>query len=161
MAQIRPSNPRARDDSLSDDEREMLEEFVTFKERLIREEEEQRTRERAKIIQAEENARKQQAEDAQREVERKAIEGYKEKQREQEVRSAEKRESFRKELERLGLEPAQLQVVMDSSNLDFQATSDTAIVPEVRPVFSPGDLSSELEQPPSTTSGKSRLTLPW
>lgn len=139
----------------------MLEEFVTFKERLFREEEEQRIRDRAKIIQAEDDARKRQEEDAQREIERKAIEEYKKQEQEQETRSAEKRNNFRNELERLGLESAQIQVVMESTNLDFQAVSGTAFVPEVRPSFAPGELSHELETTPSATSGRSRISLPW
>lgn len=161
MAQDRPRNSKARGAPWSDDEPEMLEEFLTFKERLFREEEEKRIRERAIIIQAEDDAKKRREEDAQREVERKAVEEYKNKQQEQEARSAEKKENFRNELERLGLESAQIQVVMESSNLDFQAASGTATVPEVRPSFSPGELSGELETTPSATSGRSRLSLPW
>ena len=138
-----------------------MEEFLTFKERHFREEEEQRIKERAKTIQAEEDATKRREEEAKREIERKAVEEYKSEQREQEKRSAEKRADFRKELERLGLESAQIQMVMESSNLDFQAASDTAFVPEVRSSFSPGELSGELETTPSAMSGRSRLSLPW
>lgn len=161
MAQNRLRDSRARDAPWPDEEPEILEEFLTFKERLFREEEEQRIRERAIIIQADDDARKRQEEDARREVERKAVEEYKRKQREQETRSAEKRNNFRDELERLDLESAQIEVVMESSNLDFQATSGTAIIPEIRPSFSPKELSDELEATPSATSGRSRLSLPW
>lgn len=157
MAQNRPRNLRPYDD----DEPEMLEEFLTFKERLFREEEEQKIRERAKIIQAEDDAKKQQEEDAKREVERKAVEEYKKQAQEQETRSAEKRNNFRSELERVGLESEQIQLIMESTNLDFQAASGTPIVPEVRPVFSSGELSDELETTPTATSGRSRLNLPW
>ena len=104
MAQYRIRNSKAQDMPWSDDEPEMLEEFLTFKERLVLEEEEKRIRERANIIRAEDNARKQREEDAQREVERRAVEEYKKTQRDQEARAFEKRDHFRKELERLGLE---------------------------------------------------------
>ena len=161
MAQYQIKNSRARDMPWSDDEPEMLEEFLTFKERLFFEEEEKRIRDRAQIIQAEDDARKQKEDDAQREVERKAVEEYKKTQRDQEIRSAEKRDNFRKELERLGLESAQVQLVMDSSNLDFQAASGTAIVPEVQPSASLKDVSSEQEATHSATSGWSRINLPW
>ena len=144
-----------------DEEPDMLEEFLTFKERLILEEEEKRIRERADKMRAEDNARKQKEEDAQREVERKAVEEYKKTQREQEARSAEKRDNFRKELERLGLEPAQIHLVMDSSNLDFQAETGIALVPEVRPSASSKEISGEQETTPSVRSGWSRLNLPW
>ena len=145
----------------SDDEPEMLEEFLTFKERLVLEEEEKRIRERADMIRAEDNARKQREEDAQRQVERKAVEEYKKTQRDQEARSVEKRDNFRKELERLGLESGQIQLVMDSSNLDFQAASGMALVPEVRPSASLREISGEQETTHSATSGWSRLSLPW
>ncbi len=139
----------------------MLEEFLTFKESLFREEEEKRIRERARIIQAEEDARRRKEEDAQREVERKAVEEYKKVQQEQETHSAEKRENFRKELERLGLESSHIQLVLESSNLDFQAASGTALVPEVRPSSFPREITGEQETAPSATSGWSRLNLPW
>ena len=161
MAQHRIRNARPHDMPWSDDEPEMLEEFLTYKERLILEEEEKRIRERADILRAEDNARKQREEDAQREVERKAVEEYKKTQRDQEARSLEKRDHFRKELERLGLESAQIQLVMDSSNLDFQAASGIALVPEVRPSASLREISGEQETTHSTTSGWSRLNLPW
>ena len=119
------------------------------------------TRERARLIQAEDDARKRKEEDAQREVERKAVEEYKKAQKEQEAHSAEKRENFRKELERLKLESAQIQLVMESSNLDFQAASATNFVPEVRPSSSSREISGEQEPTPSATSGWSRLYLPW
>ena len=161
MAQYRSRNPEAHDAPWSDDEPEMLEEFLTFKEKAFREEEEKMIRERARVIKAEDDARKRKEEDTQREVERKAVEEYKRTQKEQEARSAEKRDNFRKELERLGFESAQIQMVMESSNLDFQATSATAFVPEVRPSSSLREISGEQEPTPSATSGLSRLNLPW
>ena len=161
MAQYRTRNSKAQDMPWSDDEPEMLEEFLTFKGRLVLEEEEKRIRERANIIRAEDNARKQREEDAQREVERRAVEEYKKTQRDQEVRAVEKRDNFRKELERLGLESPQIQLVMDSSNLDFQAASGMALIPEVRPSASLREISGEQEMTHSTTSGWSRLNLPW
>ena len=161
MAQYRIRNSRAHDMSWSDDEPEILEEFLTFKEGLILEEEDKRIRERMDIMRAEDNARKQREEDAQREVERKAVEEYKKAQRDQEARSEEKRDSFRKELQRLGFESAQLQLVMDSSNLDFQAASGTALVPEVRPSACLREISGEQETTQPATSGWSRLNLLW
>lgn len=113
------------------------------------------------MIQAEDDAKKRQEEDAQREVGRKAIEEYKKQEQEHETRSAETRNNFRDELERLGLESAQIKLIMESSNLGFQAASGTAFVPEVRPSIAPGELSDELETTPSATSGRSRLSLPW
>ena len=161
MAQYRIRNSRAHDMPWSDDEPEMLEEFLIFKERLILEEDEKKIRERVDIVRAEDNARKQREEDAQREVERKAVEEYKKTRRDQEARSVEKRDNFRKEMERLGFESAQIQLLMDSSNLDFQAASDMALVPEVRPSASLREISGEQETTHSTTSGWSRLNLPW
>lgn len=161
MAQYRSRNLEAHDTPWSDDEPEMLEEFLTFKEKAFREEEEKLIRERARVIQVEDDARKRKEEDTQREVERKGVEEYKKSQEEQEARSAEKRDNFRKELERLGLDSAHIQMVMESSNLDFQAASATAFVPEVRPSSSSREISGEQEPTPSATSGLSRLNLPW
>ena len=49
MAQYRIRNSRAHDIPWSDDEPEMLEDFLTFKERLVLKEEAKRIRERADI----------------------------------------------------------------------------------------------------------------
>ena len=144
MAQNRPSTSKARDTPFSDDEPEMLEDFLSFKEKIHRDAEEEKIKARARIIQAEDDALRRKEEDAQREVERKAVEEYKKNQQEEEKRVSGKREKFRKELERLGLESTHIQVVMESSNLDFQATSGTALAPEVRPSFSRRESSIEL-----------------
>lgn len=144
MAQNRPRTSKARDTPFSDDEPEMLEDFILFKEKNYRDAEEERIKARARTIQAEDEARRRKEEDAQREVERKAVEEYKKNQQEEEKRVAGKRDNFRKELERLGLESTHIQVVMESSNLDFQAASGTALAPEVRP--SPSRRESSIEQ---------------
>ena len=135
MAQNRPRASRARDTPFSDDEPEMLEDFLLFKEKIHRDAEEEKIKARARTIQAEDDARRRKEEDAQREVERKAVEVYKKNQQEEETRVAEKRENFRKELERLGLESTHIKLVMESSHLDFQAATGTALAPEVRPNF--------------------------
>ena len=144
MAQHRRRTSRARDLPFSDDEPEMLEDFLLFKERTYRDAEEERIKARARTIQAEDDARRRKEEVAQRDVERKAVEEYKNNQQEQEKRAAEKRENFRKELERLGFESTQIQVVIESSNLDFQAASGTNLVPEVRPALSRRESSGKL-----------------
>ena len=143
MAQNRPRTSRARDTPFSDDEPEMLEDFLSFKEKTHRDAEEERIKARARTIQAEDDARRRKEEDAQREVERKAVEEYKKNQQEEEKRIAGKRDKFRRELERLGLESTHIQVVMESSNLDFQAVSGTALAPEVRPSLSRRESSTE------------------
>lgn len=143
MAQNRPRTSRARDTAFPDDEPEMLEDFLSFKERIYHDAEDERIKSRAKAIQAEDDARRRKEEDAQREVERKAVEEYKKIQQEQEKRAAGKRDKFRKELERLGIESTQIQKVMESSNLDFQAASGTAFAPEVRPSLSRRESSIE------------------
>ena len=155
MAQNRPRTSRARDTPFSDDEPEMLEDFLSFKEKIHRDAEEKRIKARARIIRAEDDARRRKEEDAQREVERKAVEEYKKNQEEEEKRIAGKRDKFRKELERLGLESTHIQVVMESSNLDFEAASGTALAPEVR-----SDLSrreSSIERAPMVEENDTHL----
>ena len=143
MAQNRPRTSRARDTPFSDDEPEMLEDFLVFKEKIYHDAEEEKIKARARTIQAEDDARRRKEEDAKREVEREAVEEYKKNQQEEEKRAAGKRDKFRKELERLGLESTQIHVVMESSNLDFQAASGTALSPEVRPSLSRRESSIE------------------
>ena len=166
MAQNRPRTSRARDTPFSDDEPEMLEDFLSFKEKIHRDAEEEKIKARARTIQAEDDARRRKEEDAQRELERKAVEDYKKNQEEEEKRIAEKRDKFRKELERLGLESEHIQVVMESSNLDFQASSGTALAPAARPDLSRRDSSIEGapmvegNDTPLTASRWARLRLP-
>ena len=144
----------------------MLEDFLSFKEKTHRDAEEARIKARARTIQAEDDARRRKEEDAQREVERKAVEEYKKNQQEEEKRVAGKRDKFRKELERLGLESTHIQVVMESSNLDFQAASGTGLAPEVRPGLSRRASSIELgptveeNNTPSAASRWARFGLP-
>ena len=145
----------------SDDEPQMLEDFLLYKEKMYHDAEETRIKARARIIQAEDDARRQKEEDAQREVERKAVEEYKKSQQEQEKRAAGKRDNFRRELERLGLESTQIQGVMGSSTLGFEAASGTDLVSEVRPRESSGELVVAVDQDdtPSAASRWSRLRL--
>ena len=138
-----------------------MDQFVIFKDKIDREKDEQRIRQRARIIQAEDDARKRHEEDAQRDIERRAVDEYKKQRQEQETRSAENRETFRNELERLGLETAQIQSLMESANLNFEAAGNTTIVPEVQPSLAPEELSGEPEATPLATSGRSRPNLQW
>ena len=166
MAQNRPRTSRARDLPFSDDEPEMLEDFLLYKERIYRDAEEERIKARARTIQAEDDARRQKEEEARHEVERKAVEEYKKSQQEQEKRAAGNRENFRRELERLGLESAQIQLVMESSNLDFEAASGTDFVPNVRRTHVERESSIEREviveecDPPFAANRWFRFRLP-
>ena len=167
MAQNGPRPSRARAIPFSDDEPEMLEDFLLFKEKIYRDAEEERIKARARTIQAEDDARRQREGDAQREVERKAVEEYKKGQQEQERRAVGRRENFRRELEHLGLESTHIQVVMESSNLDFEAASGTDLIPEVRPTRSRRESSGgsvvagEENDTPFAASRWSRFRLPW
>ena len=94
-----------------DDEPELLEDFVAYQERRIREEEDKKAKELALLLQAEQEAKRKQEEEAKREIEQRAIESYKKEQDELQTRTTESKETFRAELLRLGLQLDQIALV--------------------------------------------------
>ncbi|KAL8797714.1 MAG: hypothetical protein Q9195_000066 [Heterodermia aff. obscurata] len=168
-----PSRGRPHDVYWTDDEPELLEDFVAYQERRIREEEDKKAQERALLLQAEQEAKRKQEEEAKREIEQRAIDSYKKEQDEIQTRTTESKETFRRELLRLGLPPDQIALIIDNSNLDFGGDDPNANVPIVRStrgVTSGGttthtdagstDFTNE-ETAPSRANGRSRKRLPW
>lgn len=139
----------------------MAKKFEDYQEQCLREKENRKTWERAKILQIEDEMKREKEEQIRREIERKAIEQYKKEQEAHNRRAAEKRENFKNELARLGITPEQIETIVESSNLDFQVINNSTIVPDVSPSSPLGQLSSMTQETSSVTSRKSRLRLPW
>lgn len=167
------SRGKSRDAYLMDDEPELLEDFVAYQERRIREEEDKRAQERAVLLQAQQEAKRKQEEEAKREIEQKAIDDYKKEQDELQTRTTESKETFRNELLRLGLQLDQIALIVDNSNLDFGGNRPDANVPIVRSTrgtmsgstithIDAGSTGSTNEETtPSRANGRSRRRLPW
>lgn len=102
-----------------DNEPELLQKFVEFEERHTREEEDRKAKDRAALIQIEEDRKKSAEKKAQEDIEKKAIENYKKEQTELETCNTKRKEDFRKELERLGFSPEQIQSIFESPNVSF------------------------------------------
>lgn len=156
-AQQRDRNPSpeapARDKSWADDDAKLVQEFATFKERCFREEEDERIKKRAAVMQAEEEARRLIEEEAQRHLEQNAVNTYKKQNQESEKRIAERKESFRNELSRIGLEPDQVRLIIENANLSFGEGDNDLTVPSVRP-----GLGSQEPSAPNAASKTSSVT---
>ena len=156
-----------------DDEPELLEDFVAYQERRIREEEDKKAQERALLLQAEQEAKRKQEEEAKREIEQRAIDSYKKEQDELQTRTTESKETFRTELLRLGLPLDQIGLIVDNSNLDFGGNDPNSNVPTVRSTrgttsgskMTHTDAGStedtNEERAPSRAHGRSPRWLPW
>lgn len=170
-AQQRDRNPSpevlAHDKFRVDDEAKLFEEFAIFKERRIQEEEDERIKMRAAVMQAVEEARRKKEEEAQRQVEQNAVSLYKAQNQESERRIAEKKENFRNELSRIGLEPGQVRLIIENANLSFGEADNNLTVPHVRPGLvsqesSASNVTSKTSPVASSSPGvKRRWTPPW
>lgn len=125
-----------------DDESDMIEEFVSFQQQRYEEEENRKAKERAALLRAEEEGRTRLKEEAEREVERRAVEQYKQEQERLRTLTAEKKDTFRSELSKVGLHDDQIQVVLDSPNLDFSGASELTNTSNIRPILMPGPTPS-------------------
>ena len=155
-----------------DDEPELLEGFVAYQERRIREEEDKKAQERALLLQAEQEAKRKQEEEARRKIEQRAIDNYKKEQDELQTRATESKETFRAELLRLGLPLDQIALIIDNPNLDFGGNGPNANVPTVQPKgTTSGSTTTHVdagsteftneETAPSRANGRSRRRLTW
>ena len=124
-----------------DDEPEVLQEFVVYQERRMREEDDRKAMARAALLQAEQDNKTKIEEEARREIEREAVDAYKRKQDELQSRTQERKENFRNELSRLGLQPSQINLIVDDSNLNFGDSGTDAVAPTILPI-APQILSS-------------------
>ena len=131
----RNMSPRAlvREKYRADDEATLYQEFTSFKERRFREEEDERIKKRAAVMQAEQEARIKKEEEAQRELERNAVNTYKKQNQEIERRTVERKRNFQNELSRIGLEPEQIRLIIEQSNLSFGEADNDLMIPNVRP----------------------------
>lgn len=135
-----PSGP-ADDMYWVDDEPEVLQEFVVYQERRMREEEDRKAMARAALLQAEQEKKTKIEEEARREIEREAVDAYKRNQIDMQTRTQERKETFRNELSRLRLQPSQINLIVDDSNLNFGDNGTDATAPTIRPI-DPRNLSS-------------------
>ncbi|CAO1596165.1 hypothetical protein XANCAGTX0491_000019 [Xanthoria calcicola] len=145
-------------------EPEMLQDFVDFKERRVREQEEQELAERAARLLVEQEASKKKAEEERRELEEKILNKHKMDQMEMEARTAQQKRDLRVELEAAGLEQEQINIVLASSQLNYGETTD-------RPMNGFKTSNNNREGTATTTGDdynqisrknkKRRLKLPW
>ncbi|KAI4264430.1 MAG: hypothetical protein L6R42_000455 [Xanthoria sp. 1 TBL-2021] len=153
-------------------EPEMLQEFVDFRERRVREQEEQELAERAARLLVEQEASKKKAEEERRELEEKILNKHKIDQMEMEARTAQQKRDLRVELEAAGLEQEQINIVLASSQLNYGETTDRLNIPADRPMNGFKTSDNNREGTERTTSGddynqisrknkKRRLKLPW
>lgn len=153
-------------------EPEMLQDFVDFKERCVREQEEQELAERAARLLVEQEASKKKAEEERRELEEKILNKHKMDQMEMEARTAQQKRDLRVELEAAGLEQEQINIVLASSQLNYGETTDRLNIPADRPMNGFKTSDNNREETEKTTSGddynqisrknkKRRLKLPW
>ena len=124
-----------------DDEPEVLQEFVVYQERRMREEEDKKATARAALLRADQENKTKIEEEARREIEREAVEAYKRNQNDLQTRTQQRKENFRNELSRLGLQPSQINLIVDDSNLNFGDNGTDATAPTIRPMV-PQILSS-------------------
>ena len=124
-----------------DDEPEVLQEFVVYQERRMREDEDRRAMARAALLQAEQENKTKIEEEARREIEREVVNAYKRNQKDLQTRTQERKENFRNELSRLGLQPSQINLIVDDSNLNFGDNGTDAAAPTIPPI-APRILSS-------------------
>ena len=117
---------------MRDNEPELLQKFVEFEERYTQEEEDRKAKDRAALIQIEEDRKKSAEKKAQEAIEKKAIENYKKEQTELETYNTKRKEDFRKELERLGFSPEQIQSIFESPNISFGVANGSLNFPSIK-----------------------------
>ncbi|KAL9045187.1 MAG: hypothetical protein Q9214_001739 [Letrouitia sp. 1 TL-2023] len=119
-----PKRLASSDFNLTEDNPQLLEEFVAFQEKRYREDEERIATERAAILKAKIEQEKKQEEQVRIELEKKAIEKYKREQQEAQERTARKKEEFKRELSNLGFQSEQITSIVEDTHLDFSNFSN-------------------------------------
>ncbi|KAL8730546.1 MAG: hypothetical protein Q9166_004000 [cf. Caloplaca sp. 2 TL-2023] len=114
-------------------EPEVFQDFVNYQERCMRDEEDKRLRERAALLLIEQQEAAKKAEEKRRQLEEEILEKHRLKQEAIKLRAAQREEDLRNELERAGLEPDQIDIVITSSSFRHSAVDGTTI-PRDRPV---------------------------
>lgn len=154
---------RHRNMDLPQGEPEMLQEFVDFRERRIKEQLDEELAERAARLLVEQEASKKKAEEERRELEEEILNKYKTDQIEMEARTAQQKQDLRIELGTAGLEQKQIDIVLASSQLKYGETNDRLNIPADRPMIAP-ETSDNSKEGTERTTGKRRkwrLKLPW
>lgn len=155
-----------------DDDTEMFERYIKFQEERFQEEEQRRLKEQAALLQAEEEERKRLEDEHRRKVEQNAVDGYKRRQEELQTRTAENKKVFRDELKGLNLGDREINIVHESSRLNFSPAENAPTFPTIQPSTaiqkSPAtDVASltptihELQASSRASKSRSRLKLPW
>ncbi|KAL9628305.1 MAG: hypothetical protein Q9204_005973, partial [Flavoplaca sp. TL-2023a] len=150
----RERGPRlsGQDGERTEPDPEMLQQFVEFQEKRMQEEEDKRLN----LLLLEKEAQKKAAEHMERKLEEKILRKHNAKQAEIQNRNAEKKEALRKELETAGIEPGQIETVLESSLLQYSAAIESAIKPSGISEVSPHENITAEYHPV-----KWSLKLPW
>ena len=170
----RKRDPRRRttanDEDWIEGDPEMLQEFVDFQERRMREEDDRRLAERAALLLAEKEEQKKKAEDERRVLEIQVLEKHQMEQGKKQARTAKVKAGLRDQLTRAGLGSDQIDSILESPGLDYTGMSYETSMPYNRPPATShkaSDESVKLGVPRgslSTTSrtyNKWRSKLPW
>lgn len=162
---------RGRDDDLLEEEQELLQEFVDFRERREREKEDERLDQRAALLMAQQEDRRKNAEREKREMEERILRDHRSKEAEIQARNTQKKEMLRNELKGAGMEPQQIEIVLASGVLDYSAPSESANAPisssqersdkNTSPKNRPTQDRPRSPESPNRKTAKSRLKLPW
>ena len=154
-----------------DEGAETWEDYLNFREKQSREEEERRAKEHATLLQTEEEERKRKEAEERHKIEQDAIEEYKRRQEETQTRTAENKQNFRDELKGLNLGDKEIDVVLESSRLNFSPADNVITAPSLRPAIASHNpvtkdttsltrVDDNKEEMTSVPGGKS-LRMPW
>ena len=108
---------------------EMRRQFIAYRVKLIRENEERRAQERAAYMQAEKEKQQKEEDRTREEIQQKAIDDYKKKQNDMKARNLEREGQFKEELARLGLEADKIQSIIETSGfgaLEWDTADETS-----------------------------------
>lgn len=148
----------------------MLQEFVEFQERRMREEDDKRLAERAALLLAEKEGQKKKAEDERRVVEIQVLENHQREQAEKQARIAKLKAGFRDQLTRAGLGPDQIDSIIETPGLDYTQMAYETATPITRPAAASRQGSNESVKvrvqraslsTTDRTYNKWRSKLPW
>lgn len=148
----------------------MLQEFVDFQERRMREEDDKRLAERAALLLVEKEEQKKKAEDERRVFEIQVLENHKREQDEKQARTAKLKAGFRDQLTRAGLGPDQIESILESPGHDYTRMAYETSMPVIQPAAASrkaSDESVKIRVPrdslstTSRTNNKWRSRLPW
>lgn len=148
----------------------MLQEFVDFQERRMREEDDRRLAERAALLLAEKEEQRKKAEDERRVLEIQVLESHQREQDKKQARTAKLKAGFRDQLTRAGLEPKQIDSILESPGFDYTEMAYETSMPVSRPPAVSRKASDESMKPQvarsslstsSRTHNRWRSKLPW